>query len=162
MQIFINIVTLAKYPDIQIIVPRFNEANGFYTTKKRSDLMGKIKSHNTRPEIKLKKVLWSSGLRYRKNVKTLPGCPDIVFSKEKLAIFVDGEFWHGYNWEVKKVKIKTNRDFWIPKIERNIQRDQLNNQLLSGLGWNVIRFWEREITKDIEGCVERITMFLHK
>jgi DNA mismatch endonuclease (patch repair protein) len=151
---------LKKYTENQIIVPRFNEANGFYTTKQRSELMAKIKSQNTKQELKLKKALWKLGFRYRKNLKKLPGSPDIVYSKHKLAIFVDGEFWHGYNWAEKKPKIKTNREFWIPKIERNIQRDLQNNQLLADSGWYVIRFWEHELKKDFEGCLNRVISYL--
>ena len=93
---------MKKYPENHIIVPRFNEANGFYTTPQRSELMGKIKSQNTKPELKLKKALWALGYRYRKNLITLPGSPDIVFTKHKLAIFVDGEFWHGFKWSEKR------------------------------------------------------------
>lgn len=151
---------MKKYTENQIIVPRFNEANGFYTTKQRSELMAKIKSQNTKQELKLKKALWKLGFRYRKNLKKLPGSPDIVYSKHKLAIFVDGEFWHGYNWAEKKPKIKTNREFWIPKIERNIQRDLQNNQLLADSGWYVIRFWEHELKKDFEGCLNRVISYL--
>ncbi len=151
---------MKKYTENQIIVPRFNEANGFYTTNQRSELMAKIKSQNTKPELKLKKALWNLGFRYRKNLKKLPGTPDIVYTKHKLVIFVDGEFWHGYNWAEKKTKIKTNRDFWIPKIERNIQRDSQNNQLLTDAGWYVIRFWEHELKKDFEGCLNRVISYL--
>ena len=122
--------------------------------------MGKIKSRNTKPELKLKKALWKLGFRYRKNVTKLPGSPDIVFFKKKLAIFVDGEFWHGYNWNEKKARIKTNRDFWIPKIERNMQRDNHNNQLLNDSGWCVMRFWEHEIKKNFEECLCRIISHL--
>ena len=151
---------MKKYTENHIVVPRFNEVNGFYTTKQRSELMGKIKSQNTKPELKLKKALWNLGYRYRKNVKKLPGSPDIVFSKHQLAIFVDGEFWHGYNWSDKKTRIKTNREFWIPKIERNIQRDKLNNKLLINDGWHVIRFWEHELKKDFEGCLKKVIVYL--
>lgn len=147
---------MKNYPENTIVVPRFNEDNGFYTTKERSKLMGKIKGCETKPELKLKKALWKLGYRYRKNVKSLPGKPDIVFRKFKLVVFIDGEFWHGYEWKSKKDKIKTNRDFWIPKIERNIQRDQYNNQLLVDQGWTVIRFWGKEIKKDFEFCLNRI------
>src|ERR1700756_5196002 len=107
-----------------IKVPRFEGKNGFYTSLERSILMSKIKGKNTSPELMLRKVLWNSGLRYRLHNKKLPGNPDISMKKYKIAIFIDGEFWHGYNWEEKKTKIKTNRDFWIPKIERNMQRDK--------------------------------------
>ncbi len=151
---------MKKYTENQIIVPRFNEANGFYTTKQRSELMGKIKSQNTKPELKLKKALWNLGYRYRKSLKKLPGSPDIVYSKYQLAIFIDGEFWHGYNWSEKKTRIKTNREFWIPKIERNIQRDKLNNQLLTDAGWHVIRFWEHELKNDFDGCVNKVISYL--
>jgi DNA mismatch endonuclease (patch repair protein) len=147
---------MKNYPDNQIIVPRFNEDNGFYTTKERSKLMSKIKGVDTKPELKLRKALWKLGYRYRKNVKLLPGKPDIVYKKYKLTVFVDGEFWHGYEWEDKKQKIRSNREFWIPKIERNIQRDQFNNQLLLDSGWTVIRFWEKEIKRDLEHCLNRI------
>lgn len=122
--------------------------------------MGKIKSQDTKPELKLKKALWNLGYRYRKNLKKLPGSPDIVYSKHKLAIFVDGGFWHGFNWSEKKTKIKTNREFWIPKIERNIQRDKQNNQLLIEAGWHVIRFWEIELKNDFEGCVNKVISYL--
>lgn len=152
---------MKNYPDNHIVVPRFNEDNGFYTTKQRSKLMGKIKGVDTKPELKLKKALWKLGYRYRKNVKTLPGQPDIVYNKYKLVVFVDGEFWHGYEWEKKKLKIKTNRDFWIPKIERNIQRDQFNNKLLADQGWTVMRFWDRGIKNDLERCLNSIIDHIH-
>lgn len=162
MQIFINNSNLEKYSENHIVVPRFNEANGFYTTKQRSELMGKIKSQNTKPEVQLRKALWNCGFRYRKNLKNLPGCPDIVFPSQRLVVFIDGEFWHGYNWDIKREKIKTNRNFWIPKIERNIQRDMQNNRLLTEAGWQVIRFWDREIKKNFEECVELVITFLQK
>ncbi len=147
---------MPEYPDNIIKVPRFKEENGFYTTKERSKIMSKIKSKDTKPEQKLRKFLWGLGIRYRKNVKKLPGCPDIVVAKYKLIIFVDGEFWHGYKWEEKKQKIKSNRKFWIPKIERNIQRDLSNNAHYSENGWTVMRFWEHEIKKEFNVCVNRI------
>jgi DNA mismatch endonuclease (patch repair protein) len=147
---------MKKYIENQIKVPRFNEENGFYTTKVRSDLMSKIKSQNTKPEQLLGKALWNMGYRYRKNVKNLPGKPDIVFIRFQLAIFIDGEFWHGYNWTNKKEKIKANRDFWIPKIERNMQRDAENNHSLVEKGFQVIRFWDNEILKNLDNCVSLV------
>jgi len=152
----INKFKLIKYPENRIVVPRFNEENGFYTTKQRSELMSKIKAQDTKPEVKLKKALWNLGYRYRKNVRKLPGCPDIVFNKFKLVIFVDGEFWHGYNWDEKKLKIKSNRNFWLPKIERNMQRDEENNKILQNEGWIVLRFWENQLKKNFEGCINSI------
>jgi DNA mismatch endonuclease, patch repair protein len=144
---------LNYYPENKIQVPRFSEANGFYTTRERSELMARIKAQNTKPEIKFRKVLWALGLRYRKNVKSLPGKPDIVLRKYKLVIFIDGEFWHGFKWEEKKGKIKSNREFWIPKIERNIQRDKEVNNQLKVSGFTVIRFWEQQVKKDLNWCI---------
>lgn len=145
-----------------IKVPRFNESSGFYTTSEKSKLMSKIRSKNTQIEVIFRKKLWEYGLRYRLHMKGLPGKPDIVMKKHKLVIFIDGEFWHGYNWEDRKTKIKTNRDYWIPKIERNMQRDVENNIKLKKLGFLVIRFWEHEVRKDLIGCVQIIIKHLSK
>jgi DNA mismatch endonuclease (patch repair protein) len=133
---------------------KFKLENGFITTIERSNHMRKIRSSNTKPELIFRRSLWSKGLRYRVNFKKLPGKPDIVFTKHKLAIFIDGEFWHGYKWENKKDRIKANRGFWIPKIERNIQRDIENNFALEKLGFKVMRFWENQIKKEIDYCVQ--------
>jgi DNA mismatch endonuclease (patch repair protein) len=135
---------------------RFKAEHGFITTIERSNHMRKIRSFNTKPELKLRKLLWSNGFRYRVNYKKLPGTPDIVFTKYKIAIFIDGEFWHGYNWAVKKEKIKANRGFWIPKIEKNIQRDIENKIKLEKLGFKVIRFWEAQIKKNLDICYQNI------
>ncbi|MBN2485568.1 MAG: very short patch repair endonuclease [Bacteroidales bacterium] len=124
--------------------------------------MRKIKSKNTKQELKLRRALWALGYRYRKNLTSLPGKPDIVYPKYKLAIFVDGEFWHGFNWQEKKEKIQTNRAFWVPKIERNMQRDKQNNQLLIDNGWHVMRFWEKGLKEDFDGCVQRIIGYIHE
>lgn len=147
---------IQKYPVKKIRVPRFREENGFYTTKERSDLMSKIRAKETKPEQILRKTLWAFGVCYRKNVNKLPGKPDIVISKFKLIVFVDGAFWHGYNWEEKKNKIKSNRDFWIPKVERNMQRDAEINSALEGLGWNVIRFWDFQVKNELGICIQKI------
>ncbi|MGV7976668.1 MAG: very short patch repair endonuclease [Anaerolineaceae bacterium] len=128
----------------------------FQTTATRSRLMSRIRSVNTTPEIALRKYLWGLGFRYRKNYSKLVGKPDIVFTKNKLAVFIDGEFWHGYLWEEKKDKIVSNRDYWIHKIESNIIRDRLVNQELSAQGWHVLRFWEHEIKCDIQRCAVKV------
>jgi DNA mismatch endonuclease (patch repair protein) len=154
------ISTLKTYPENNIVVPQFNEANGFYTTRQRSELMSKIRSKNTKPEVKVRKTLWALGFRYRKNVKKLPGSPDIVFTKQKLVVFIDGEFWHGFDWDEKKSKIKSNRGFWIPKIERNMQRDFQNEKHLTDRGWHVMRFWERQVKRDFDSCIRRIVSYL--
>lgn len=145
-----------KYQENTIKVPRFKEENGFYTTPERSAIMAKIKSKETKPEIRLRNTLWHLGIRYRKNVKSMPGSPDIVIRKFKLVIFIDGAFWHGYNWREKKEKIKSNRDFWIPKIERNMQRDRQNNQKLTAMGFTVMHFWDFEVKKEFAVCLERV------
>ena len=118
--------------------------------------MSRIRSKDTKIEVELRKELWSRGLRYRKNVKNVPGKPDIAFIGKKVAVFCDSEFWHGYDWEHRKNDIKTRREFWIPKIERNIQRDLEVNRILEEQGWIVLRFWGKEIQKDLIGCADRI------
>ncbi|MCF7870058.1 MAG: very short patch repair endonuclease [Candidatus Omnitrophica bacterium] len=134
----------------------------FKTSKKRSDLMKKIKSNNTKPEVAFRKALWACGLRYRKNDTRYPGKPDIVIPKFKVAVFIDGEFWHGYRWKAKKKKIKSNRGYWIPKIEKNIKRDKANNRKLRKEGWKVLRFWEKSIKKDLPKCVGKVKRTIKK
>ena len=126
------------------------------TPQQRHKSMSAIKSKNTSIEIIFRKALWENGLRYRKNYKKLPGKPDIVFIKYKIAIFCDSAFWHGYDWDKQKDRIGTNRDYWIPKIERNIARDKEVNQQLTDLGWFVLRFWDKEIKKDLDHCVNMV------
>lgn len=133
---------------------------GLQTTEARSRLMRKIKGIDTTPEITLRKMLWNLGYRYRKNYSKLPGKPDIVFTKQKVAVFIDGEFWHGYEWEKKKTRITSNRDYWIKKIEANIVRDTKNTEYLVKLGWKVIRYWTREIIKQPDVCVQHIVKIL--
>jgi len=149
-----------KYGDKPIKVPRFKESEGFYTTKKRSRMMSAIKGKNTKPEIAFRKALHNIGVRYRVDVKNLPGKPDVANKKRKFVVFIDGEFWHGYNWEEKKSKIKSNRAFWIPKIERNMQRDQEVNQQLKAMGFTVFRFWEHEIKRSLGRCLAEILDYL--
>lgn len=103
--------------------------------------MSKIRRKNTKPEFRLRKALHGTGVRFRVDSRALPGRPDISNISKKLTVFVDGEFWHGYNWEDKKKKIKSNRGFWIPKIERNIQRDEEVNIKLQKMGLKIFRFW---------------------
>jgi DNA mismatch endonuclease (patch repair protein) len=148
------------YEEEKIKVPRFNEASGFYTTKKRSKIMSKIRGKNSKPELLFRKALWAKGVRYRVNTKQLPGRPDISIKKYKLAIFIDGAYWHGYNWDERKTKIKTNRAFWVPKIERNIQRDQEVNRQLEDMGFTVFRFWEHEIKNNLDTCINDVMVYL--
>lgn len=122
--------------------------------------MSRVKNKDSAIEVALRKELWSRGLRYRKNVKTVFGKPDIVFVGKKVAVFCDSEFWHGYNWEVKQDEIKSHRDFWIPKIERNMKRDKEVNAALEAEGWKVLRFWGDEIKKDVKACADLIVAAL--
>ncbi len=145
-----------SYPEQKIKVPRFSEENGFYTTKQRSFMMSRIRGKNTKPERLLKKALWHTGLHHRTNKQNLPGRPDITFIKYKLVIFIDGSFWHGHNWAERKYAIKSNKDFWIPKIERNMQRDREINYYYRRKGWTVLRFWDFEVKKELGVCVRRV------
>lgn len=115
--------------------------------------MQSIKSKNTVEEIRFAKALWHEGIRYRKNSNTIFGKPDISIKRYKIAIFIDGEFFHGENWEQRKKQIGTNRDYWIPKIEKNMKRDKEVNRVLLSEGWIVLRFWSRFVKRYIEDCV---------
>jgi DNA mismatch endonuclease (patch repair protein) len=140
----------------RIIVPAFSEKNGFVTTEQRSKHMSKIRSKNTKPELEFRKALHAKGVRYRTFSKSLPGKPDLSSVKRKFAVFIDGEFWHGYDWVVQREKIKSNRDFWIAKIERNMQRGKEVDAELEKMGIKVFRFWSKEVKKDLEGCVQKV------
>jgi DNA mismatch endonuclease (patch repair protein) len=150
------------YSKKRIKVPRFKESEGFYTTKQRSKQMAKIRGKNTKPELAFRKSLFNKGVRYRVNVKSLPGKPDMANRSKRFAIFIDGEFWHGYKWQEKKPKIKSNRGFWIPKIERNMQRDREVAQKLKNLGFSVFRFWEHEVKENLEGCINKVVEYVNQ
>jgi DNA mismatch endonuclease, patch repair protein len=126
------------------------------TSPEVSIRMSRIKSKKTKAEILLSKRLWAEGIRYRLNYKKLPGSPDIAITKNKIAIFVDGEFWHGKDWETKKARIRSNSEYWIEKIEENILRDKRNNHKLIELGWMPIHFWEKDILKNLDDCIKLI------
>ena len=114
----------------------------------RSKNMSHIRSTGTKPEEKVRKHLFSKGFRYRKNVRTLPGCPDIVLPKYKTVVFVNGCFWHKHNCP-KFVWPASNKDYWVPKINHNVERDKKNIVLLKEKGWNVLVVWECELKKDL-------------
>lgn len=118
--------------------------------------MSRIRNKDTGIELALRKELWSRGMRYRKNVKTIEGKPDIAFIGRKVAVFCDSEFWHGYNWDERKNDLKKNREFWIGKIERNMQRDAEVNRILKEQGWIVLRFWGNQIMKNLSECADII------
>jgi DNA mismatch endonuclease (patch repair protein) len=122
--------------------------------------MSKIKGKNTKPELRFRKALWKAGYRYRVDYRKLMGRPDIVLKKYKTVIFIDGEFWHGFDWENRKLKIKSNREFWIPKIERNLQRDREVNKELQKLGYTIFRFWEKQVKKNLDDCLSKVISHL--
>lgn len=126
------------------------------TKEQRHKNMSHIKSKDTSIEVKLRKALWSRGYRYRKNYNELPGKPDIAITKYRIAIFCDSEFFHGKDWEVLKPRLQKgdNAEYWIPKIQRNRERDDEVNKKLLFLGWTVIRFWGRDIMKKTDECVK--------
>lgn len=118
--------------------------------------MSHVKNKDSEIERILRKELWKRGLRYRKNVASVYGKPDIVFLRKKIAVFCDSEFWHGFDWEHRKNDIKSHKEFWIPKIERNIQRDTEVDNKLKADGWIVIRFWGKAIKKETALCADQI------
>ncbi|SJZ33453.1 T/G mismatch-specific endonuclease [Eubacterium coprostanoligenes] len=127
-----------------------------HTPEQRRKNMKAVKNKGSKIETMLQKELWRRGLRYRKNAKQVYGTPDIVFIGKKVAVFCDSEFFHGYDWENKQNEIKSNRDFWIPKIERNMQRDSEVNEKLQTEGWTVLRFWGNDIKNDLTNCADII------
>lgn len=126
------------------------------TKEQRHNNMSNIKNKDTAIEVKLRKALWKKGYRYRKNYKKLPGKPDIVLPKYKLVVFCDSEFFHGKDWEDLQEQLKrgNNAEFWIKKISQNRVRDEEINKQLKFMGWTVIRFWGKDIKKDVEQCVK--------
>jgi DNA mismatch endonuclease, patch repair protein len=124
-------------------------------------IMSAVKSKNTKPEMKLRRELWSRGLRYRVNVKTITGKPDIVFSKAKMAVFCDGDFWHGHNWAIRGLpsldaELERYSKYWSLKILTNVERDKRVTFNLEKDGWTVLRFWESDIKENVAVCADEI------
>lgn len=126
------------------------------TPEQRRRNMQTIRSKDTTIELRLRKALWERGVHYRKNYKKLIGKPDIAITKYKIAVFCDSDYWHGYDWKNRNQRIKSNRDYWVPKIERNMERDREVTSALQNEGWLVLRFWEWQIRKHLSECVETI------
>ena len=122
--------------------------------------MSRVQSTGGKDEVILRKMLWHKGIRYRTNYKKLPGKPDIAITKYKIAVFIDGEFWHGYEWEKHKPRIKRNREYWIHKIEYNIEHDKEVNEKLRADGWIVLRFWSKKVLKNPEYYTEIILWYI--
>ena len=130
------------------------------TREQRKKNMQHIRSKDTKAEIMLRKALWHKGLRYRKNVKNLPGTPDIVFTKQKITVFVDGDFWHARGHQDKPgEQVATNKDFWRKKLTENVERDKFVNDALLEQGWLVLRFWESDVKKDLKRCVDEVLKY---
>lgn len=124
-------------------------------TRKR---MAHVHLKGGKAERQLALALWHKGIRYRLNDKRLPGSPDIAISKARIAVFLDGEFWHGKDWAHKKTKLKRNRNYWIQKIEENMARDKRVDNQLQEAGWQVLHFWEKEVQHHLDYCVD-LTMY---
>lgn len=126
------------------------------TSPEISKRMSHVKTKRNSAEIIIAKSLWHRGYRYRLNYKTLPGSPDIALTKYRIAIFIDGEFWHGKDFEQRKTKLKNNKDYWIEKIQENIDRDLKNDKLLRQMEWYPIHFWSNDVIKYCNQCVEEV------
>ena len=126
------------------------------TKEQRHKNMQRIRSKDTRIEVILRKALWQKGYRYRINCKDIPGKPDIALTKYKIAIFCDGEFFHGKDWEVLKPRLEksNNAEYWVSKISKNRERDIEVDKKLFAEGWTVIRFWGKDIKKHTDECVK--------
>ena len=132
------------------------------TDEQTSKRMANVKLKRGDVEVAIAKVLYKKGYRYRLDDKRLPGSPDIAILKYHVAVFIDGEFWHGYDWENRKMKLKRNREYWLQKIEENMARDKRVDAELKVIGWTPIRFWSKEAGKDIEGTAEKLCEILER
>ncbi len=131
------------------------------TTEQRHKNMQRIRGKDTKAEVILRKELWHLGIRYRKNYRGLPGAPDIAITKYRIAVFVDGDFWHARGHEEHPgEQIQTNKAFWTKKLKRNVERDKEVNQALLEMGWLVLRYWDADIKKDFGNCIKDIMQYL--
>jgi DNA mismatch endonuclease (patch repair protein) len=129
--------------------------------QQRHKNMSHIRSKNTKAEVLLRKALWHHGIRYRKNYKDLPGTPDIVLTRYKIAIFVDGDFWHAHGHQDNPgEQVATNKEFWQKKLKNNVERDKEVNDELTEEGWLVLRFWESDIKKHLDNCIDQILQYI--
>lgn len=126
------------------------------TSPEISKRMAHVKTKKNSAEVMLAKSLWHRGYRYRLNYKVLPGSPDVALTKYRISIFIDGEFWHGKNFEQRKNKLKNNKDYWIEKIQENIDRDLRNDKLLRQMDWYPIHFWSNDVIKYCNQCIDEI------
>jgi DNA mismatch endonuclease (patch repair protein) len=147
---------LSSYTSLQKLAPQIVFRMDIFTKEKRSKIMRAIKSKDTKEERLLAKALWRRGHRYRKHDRTVFGTPDLSFKKYRIAIFVDGEFFHGKDWESIQQRLDTNKEFWLAKIERNRNRDKIVNEYLASKGWLVLRFWSKDVKRKLYTTVRTI------
>lgn len=133
-------------------------------SEKASRTLSRTRKKDTKCEVALRRALWHKGYRYRKHYDAAPGTPDIAFPGAKLAVFCDGDFWHGRNWEERRRKLEagSNSGYWVPKIRRNQERDQQTSEALRAEGWTVARFWETDILDDPQGIAEEVIEILEE
>jgi len=131
-----------------------------FSKSKRSEIMSKIRSKNTKIEIQLRQKIWAQGMRYRIHCNYLPGKPDLVFPSKKLAVFIDGCFWHKCPKCYKKPK--SNKDYWLKKAHYNKIKDKRQNKELQDKGWLVLRFWEHDIAKEPDNCLKKIKQYVNR
>jgi DNA mismatch endonuclease (patch repair protein) len=134
-----------------------------------SKIMAAVRGKDTRPEVALRQALHSRGLRFRVHYGRVPGRPDIVFPRRKLAVFIDGDFWHGNSWRARgfgslkdQLERWRNASFWTAKIRGNMRRDKQVNRQLRRLGWTVLRFWESDLGKRLRSCVRTVEVALKR
>ena len=130
------------------------------TKEQRRKAMSRNRAKDTRPEVRLRKALYHQRLRYRKNYRKLPGTPDIALTRQKIAIFVDGDFWHARGHETHPgEQVTTNKEYWVKHLSRNVGRDREVTDTLTEQGWLVLRFWESDIKRNLEACVNTILAY---
>lgn len=128
--------------------------------EQRRKNMQNVRSKDTKAEIMLRKALWHKGIRYRKNYSKLPGKPDIVLIRQKIAIFIDGDFWHArWHQDCPGEQVQSNKMFWRKKLANNVQRDREINDILTDKGWLILRFWESDVKKNLDECLRTILQY---
>lgn len=131
------------------------------TREQRHKNMSHIRSKDTKPEVLLRKALWKRGIRYRKNYIALPGKPDIALTRYKIAVFVDGDFWHARGHQDSPgEQVASNKEYWQKKLRNNVERDKAVNDALTESGWLVLRFWSSDVMKRLDDCIKQILQYI--
>ena len=154
-----NLIIPEQKPKLKAVFHRSGKNDmDVFTKKKRSEIMAKIGSKNTKVELFVFKELKKRKISFQKHYKKVPGSPDMAFLKRKIAIFIDGDFWHGYKFSERKNKLP--KKYWLGKITNNIKRDKINRSKLRSLGWKFLRIWEHEIKKNPDLAIKKIIKFI--